>query len=353
MEFSDSLEQAEEYSGAALARMEQLGVPKTPSNFMVWYCYVSEKFPDLKRTIDVLISNEREFNARVNDELHAKFFSFQKESDRLNTAAKKFETMMAQLATQMGQSTEGAERYGEALESFSGGLAKGSDGDVKKMVSNILSETRQMKEVNDQLETELSASSQEIRQLKADLINMRKEAMTDALTGIANRKLFDATIRDEAGLAMEGGTDLCLLMSDIDFFKKFNDTHGHQMGDQVLKLVARTMTECVKGQDTAARYGGEEFGIILPKTKLDEAIKVGNQLRERLASKKMVNRKNGTDLGTITLSLGASKYRYGEPLSQWIQRADEALYLAKHSGRNQVKSEVDLDEGALDLKDSA
>jgi diguanylate cyclase len=125
------------------------------------------------------------------------------------------------------------------------------------------------------------------------------------------------------------------------------------MGDQVLKLVARTMTECVKGQDTPARYGGEEFGIILPKTKLEQAIHVGNELRERLASKKMINRKNGSDLGTITLSLGAAKYRYGEPLNQWVHRADEALYLAKRSGRNQVKSESDLEEGALDLQDTA
>lgn len=352
MEFSDSLEQAEEYSASALALLEKYGIPKTPSNFIVWYCYVSEQFPDLKRTIDVLISNEREFNSRVNEELHTKYFSFQKESDRLNTAAKKFEDMMAQLAGQMGQSSEDAERYGEALESFSGGIQQ-SGGDVQKMVAEILSETRQMKEANSKLESELDQSSQEIKQLKADLVSMRKEAMTDALTGIANRKLFDSTLREEAAQAMEKGYDLCLLMTDIDFFKKFNDTHGHQMGDQVLKLVARTMTECVKGQDTPARYGGEEFGIILPKTKLEQAIHVGNELRERLASKKMINRKNGSDLGTITLSLGAAKYRYGEPLNQWVHRADEALYLAKRSGRNQVKSESDLEEGALDLQDTA
>lgn len=352
MEFSDSLEQAEEYSAAAMSMLEKYRIPKTPANFIVWYCYVSEKFPDLKRTIDVLISNEREFNVRVNDELHTKYFSFQKESDRLNTAAKKFEDMMAQIAGHMGESTEGAERYGEALQNFTGGLQAGSS-DMKNLVSEILKETKAMKETNDKLETELTQSSEEIKQLKADLINMRKEAMTDALTGIANRKLFDSALREEVGSAMENGHDLCLLMTDIDFFKKFNDTHGHQMGDQVLKLVARTMTECVKGQDTPARYGGEEFGIILPKTNLKQAIHVGNELRERLASKKMVNRKSGQDLGTITLSLGAAKYRFGEPINQWVHRADEALYLAKRSGRNQVKSETDLDDGAIDLQESA
>lgn len=352
MEFSDSLEQAEEYSAAAMSLLEKYGIPKTPANFIVWYCYVSEKFPDLKRTIDVLISNEREFNARVNDELHTKYFSFQKESDRLNTAAKKFEDMMAQIAGQMGESSEGAERYGEALQNFTGGLQAGSP-DVKDLVSEILEETKAMKETNSKLETELTQSSEEIKQLKADLINMRKEAMTDALTGIANRKLFDSALREEVAAAMEKGHDLCLLMTDIDFFKKFNDTHGHQMGDQVLKLVARTLTECVKGQDTPARYGGEEFGIILPKTSLTQAIHVGNELRERLASKKMVNRKSGQDLGTITLSVGAAKYHFGEPINQWVHRADEALYLAKHSGRNQVKSEADLDDSAIDLQESA
>ena len=86
--------------------------------------------------------------------------------------------------------------------------------------------------------------------------------MTDGLTGVANRKCFDDTLGKAIEEAIEGGEPLSLIMLDLDHFKAFNDTYGHQVGDQVLKLLGRTLVQCVKGQDTAARYGGEEFAVI-------------------------------------------------------------------------------------------
>ena len=133
-------------------------------------------------------------------------------------------------------------------------------------------------------------------------------------------------------------------MLDIDFFKKFNDNFGHQLGDQVLKLLGVILTDGIKGQDTAARYGGEEFVVILPKTLLIDAMGLANNIREKLESRAIVNKVTGKKLGAITMSIGVSQYVYGEPLAQLIHRADRALYAAKHAGRNQVLSEKDLED---------
>ena len=125
-------------------------------------------------------------------------------------------------------------------------------------------------------------------------------------------------------------------MLDIDYFKKFNDTYGHQVGDQVLKLVASTLKTGVKGGDIVARYGGEEFAIILPKTTKENAFTVAEHVRDSVSSKDIINRGTGKVLGQIRLSVGVSEYKPGESIEDLIERADKALYEAKNNGRNQT-----------------
>src|SRR6185437_6898731 len=146
---------------------------------------------------------------------------------------------------------------------------------------------------NEQLESRLSQSSGEIKELRQNLAAVRHEAMTDALTGIANRKSFELTLRNAARDAVETGEPLALLFIDIDRFKHFNDTYGHQLGDQVLRLVARTLTDCVKGRDTAARSGGEEFAILLPQTRVVDAMRLAELIRKTMMRCKIVSKTSG------------------------------------------------------------
>jgi len=163
---------------------------------------------------------------------------------------------------------------------------------------------------------------------------------TDYLTGVLNRRYFMERLEQAYRAAKETGSPLAVAMFDIDHFKAFNDTHGHLVGDHVLKLVARMLTECIKGRDTATRYGGEEFAIILPRTSLENAIKLAEQVRTFVGGRQIVNKARNANYGTVALSVGVAQFRPGEPAMTLVRRADQALYAAKRSGRNRVSVEA-------------
>jgi diguanylate cyclase len=127
-----------------------------------------------------------------------------------------------------------------------------------------------------------------------------------------------------------------VLLIDIDHFKQFNDTHGHQIGDDVLRLMARTLKETVKGRDVAARYGGEEFAVLLPDTDLDRARLVAENIRAAIAGKELRKRSTRENLGRITVSVGVAEYKPDDDLEALIGRSDRSLYAAKNNGRNLV-----------------
>lgn len=344
MEYTEGMDQALAYAEQAIELMREHQVPATPRNFAVWYSYVNEKYPDLKKTLGVLISNKQSFSSEKNDEIYDKFFTHNEEGLALQETSKQIEEQVGRVLGMIGDASGGVEDFGNSLKDGLGAIAdsQGLD-DIRAAVQSLAAETQKMHHSNSALQEKLKASSQEIASLRQNLEDVQREAMTDALTGIANRKMFDATLRQRAMEAMEDGEPLCLALADIDFFKKFNDTYGHQTGDQVLKLVARIMSGNVKGNDLAARYGGEEFAVILPKTVMGDARTVCEQISKAVSSKRIRNRSTGEEMGNITLSIGIAMFRPGEPLSDFIQRSDQGLYFAKGNGRDQVVLETQLE----------
>ena len=178
--------------------------------------------------------------------------------------------------------------------------------------------------------------------LQRNLDEFRRESMLDPLTKIYNRKAFDEGLLRTITEADESGKPLALLLLDIDHFKNFNDTYGHQTGDQVLRLVAMTLKSNIKGRDIVARYGGEEFAAILPTTDLDGATILAENIRKAIQAKELLKRSTNEKLGRITASVGIAVYRPGETPSALIERADRCLYAAKHAGRNCVIGEDDV-----------
>jgi diguanylate cyclase len=344
MKSPDSLDVAAHCARAALAMMERHKVPPHPENYAIWYAYVAGRNPDLTAAIDEILRSGKRFTPDVNDHLYERFAVFPQDTAELREVGQRVEEAVGRVLEYLSNANQGTTSYGAALEDFSGKLADGpSAAGLAELVASILAETRVMSDLNRQLEQRLENSSAEIARLRNHLDDLKREASTDALTQLANRKLFDHSLNLAVLDARAAESPLSLLMIDIDHFKQFNDTYGHQLGDQVLKLVARSLTEVAQAKDTAARYGGEEFAVILPATTLDKSVEVAEAIRNQVSSKRLTNRRTGQVLGQITLSIGAALLRGEDAPDTLVHRADEAMYLAKREGRNRVKSETDLD----------
>jgi diguanylate cyclase len=334
--------EASGWADQAMKRMAEEALSPTPHHFAIWYGYYSGEVPDLIRAIDLDIAASKPFTPARMEELYGKFFSFDREQKAVIQAGMRIQDALGQLLELIRSSGAGTDRYGKALQLFGDRLELPGLEQLRSLVDAIASETKlvaQQKRLQDQLHL----SGAQMEELKRNLDSVRQEAITDSLTGLFNRRKFDESLQDAAERSVQTGSPLCLLMTDIDHFKKFNDNYGHTIGDHVLALVARTVKECIRSSDTAVRYGGEEFAVILPNVRISDAVRVAEQIRTAVASKRVVNRSKNITLGTITLSVGVARYVPGESVAELIKRADAGLYTAKRTGRNRVVAE---DSGA-------
>ncbi len=322
--------------------MAQHKISPTPQNFELWFTYAIGQNAELVRTLDTAVANGKASDAHFAREVHAHFFTHA-QSAAIDQLGGKLQDEVKRLALILESAGQDTSAFGQTLANVSSEL---DDGDVtqnfKTIVDGVAAATRAMETRTKKLENQLEASAGEVSTLREKMETIRQESLLDALTGLANRRAFDLQMSEAiAEVASEGG-ELCVLMGDIDHFKKFNDTWGHATGDQVLRLVAQCFKSNVKGRDTAARFGGEEFVVILPDTSLVNARRVAEQIRKAVESKTIVKRSTGESLGSITLSIGVAQFIRGEGAADAINRADTCLYAAKHAGRNCVYSEKDL-----------
>lgn len=326
----------------ALKGLHERGLPPTPENYAVLFTHASGGNAALSAELDRLKASGQPLTTETLSGLHDRFLGAASERAGLQAVSARVEETVRSLIDRIGAAEAGAARYGRTLTDFSGELAgDGLTGEsLRAVVGAMIGETERMVALNRQLEQRLSNSAQEIGQLRADLDAVREEANTDPLTALPNRRSFDREL--EAAAAATPPGMLSLLALDIDHFKRFNDTHGHQTGDHVLKLVARSMASTVGKNGFPARLGGEEFAVLLRNTDLRTAREVAEAVRIAVGTKTLRNRRTAETLGNITLSVGVAVYQTGEPLADFIARADEALYLAKRCGRNQVRTEAEV-----------
>ena len=325
------------FADTTLALMERAGVTLTPENYMVWYTHAAGRDPALSRLIDVYMSNGEPFTEERNLELYERFCGDGKQAEGIQAVGEKMGQTLGQIIGGVEENLQDTQAFGSMLSSLNDKIANSSEAEVMiDLVGKLRAETSFMHNRIRALEDRLSNGANEISDLKKQLTEVQREANTDALTMVSNRKRFDVELRSQAATAVETGDPLCLIMIDIDHFKNFNDTHGHQIGDLVLRLVARTLDLSTKGQDTVARYGGEEFAIILPETDIGNAYNLAERIRQKMAESRIRLKDHDRHLGKITVSAGVALYVPGEPLTHLIERADQCLYRAKEAGRNRV-----------------
>ena len=313
-----------------------------PEGYELWFNYASGIKPELNKKIKDLLNGNPRIPQEELDQLYKTYILSADIGGQMEKISSQVSDELSGIMDLVGSSLKNTESYSESLEIFTSELADIKDeGSLRMMISSMATATFQMAQNTKELEGSLARSKDQINELNMSIETIRAESMTDALTGIANRKKFDLSMDKETTYSRLENEPMCLLLTDIDHFKNFNDTHGHQTGDQVLRLVASILKQNVKGRDLAARYGGEEFAIILPQTELPAAKIVAEQIRMAVASKELVKKSTGDKLGRVTLSIGVAQLGETDNVTSLIARADECLYAAKHAGRNNVQTEED------------
>ena len=325
--------------------------PAYPRFYEVWYTYAAGYNRKLNRAINNALKSSARIPSDFIERMYYELISPARFGDELSNMGTQMSDSVGDLMKLVEESAGSVGEYGTELRDAASRLsATGSQEQVTAIIQRVLGATRVMERSNEKLEAQLNDSRHQIAELQSKLERARTESITDELTGLKNRRHFDKALDAALPVHREEKQPLTVVMCDIDHFKHFNDTHGHQTGDQVLKLVGMTIAQTVKGRDIPARYGGEEFGIILPGTDLPGAEIVAEHLRDAVMNKELIKRSTGQTIGRITMSFGVALLTDHDTPASLVSRADACLYQSKHDGRNCVTIEDDLrDDRRLDV----
>ncbi len=328
-------EHGKDLANSALKIMERHGIAPSPENYFVFASHASGQIPELSRELNEMMLSGDGITSKNCQELYAKHCTQGALAETLTTNSSDVENQLGDAIDALKAAGRDTREYGETLEGASGQLEKTSDPDVlRRMVASLVDATQKMQAHTNQLEAKLQETTREVQNLRVNLEQVREEAMTDALTGVANRKRFDEFI--QRTVQNENGGQTALIIADIDHFKSFNDNWGHQTGDQIIRFVAAVLSKHAPEGALVARYGGEEFAIVLPGVSLDEANTTAEQIRVSVERKVLMRKSTNEQLGTVTISLGIASHREAESAFEFIERADNALYVSKSNGRNQT-----------------
>jgi diguanylate cyclase len=338
--YTDKIGRAGEYLRLALTHISKYNLPVNPVNYTVWYEYVSGKNRELKKAIDHSLKTEAGFSRNRVETLYEKHITG---ADRITVSRilVRMALMLRNIISHVALTSDDLSGHGKSLEKLAAQIHIARDDDkIKHLIRQMVSETRALVDSGKRLQTRMKISSGDLEQLQKEIDKSRMEARTDALTGLLNRRGLESRLKTEQIRARNTQTPFSIILTDIDHFKKVNDTFGHLVGDNLLKILGRLLKSHLRKNDTAARYGGEEFLLILSGTGLRDAVAVGEKIRRSMTLKEWKIKRNNTQMGKITVSMGIAAYRPGDTVKALVERADEALYRAKNNGRDRIEIET-------------
>ena len=258
---SESMEQSRRLGAAVWAEMERHSILPTPRAYELWFTYRSDTNSELTQRLNGLLKRGDILTTAVLDMLHGEFVvGTGVNMDAVERGAGEIQRAAQELAEKVAGSQAAIIGYGNTLTHWAEHLGNKLTVDgLIGAISTLTAETARAAERNRELEQQLSASTTRISRLRQSLADVKQEATTDALTGLANRRAFQIRLKRALIQARtEPSSVTSVLLLDVDHFKRFNDNYGHSTGDLVLRLISRLLTDNSKGRDTVARYGGEQ-----------------------------------------------------------------------------------------------
>lgn len=339
MKFSENSDQAADYLRQAVPQMVKHRIVPNPLNYTLWYSYFSNSFPLLNKELDQVIERLGTCPPEFGESLFLRHISELDKNDEehLNTFQKALSHLVNDLSDSMNQTAKQTTGYSQALmDNLTVLTNQDFDHAIAPVLSKLKANASAICTANEKFQGQLSAAQTEIKFLKNELEHSKREASTDPLTGLYNRRVLESIYHQFVNDSDEDN-DITLIMMDIDKFKVFNDTHGHVMGDKILKFIGQLLKKECKDPVVPVRLGGEEFALLCPNFGLEQAFDVAENIRTNLARVTFSNKRTGKKIEPVTASFGVALNKPKEYLKNMLERADQALYAAKNAGRNQVK----------------
>jgi len=336
--YQETKPQSAEIMRQTIALMGQHDAAYNPVSFAVWYEFAAGMNGRLSHAIDrEVVSKPRLGDADI-VRLYKEFVADidPAKMERISGELQRVMQGMGDSATRTGDQ---ADAFNVQLRSLTQALSTNDPKALTPLVSEALVGTLQMQNTAHQLEQQVINSRQEIERLQQELVRARDESVLDPLTKVLNRRGFDQKMASLLAQPPAGDNAHCLIMLDIDHFKKVNDTFGHVMGDRVIEAMGEVLRTCVapaKGAAVTARYGGEEFAILLPDSTLENGVQLADVVRQRFSAMKVRDRRTQEVVLSVSVSGGVATLRQGEDAQGLVARADAALYKSKELGRNRV-----------------
>lgn len=327
-----------------LSELRDLGLQATPHAFAVWHAHAMGSDALLSASIRELMHTLKLDDAAMEQlhDTHVRSTMALRMAERSSRAIMlEIDGIVELIKLSLGSATQ----FGSTLSTLLRDLVQTSDpGALREIVGTLVTAAEETRQVNVTLEKGLRSARTEIDDLRKMLEDTRVASLTDALTGISNRKHLDISLEQALDAANASRTPFALLMIDIDHFKQFNDQHGHLTGDKVLKVVAQALKSKFQGRATVARFGGEEFAVIVPNGDLTSGWVSAEAARHSIMARELVKRSSGERIGRISISVGVAAWRRQDTALRIIARADAALMHAKRMGRNRTVTEEQLQE---------
>jgi diguanylate cyclase len=306
-----------------------------PSNYALWYTYVSNESPELKTAIDHVLDNNIQLSEIKTKALYRDYIA---ETDEVTAweLRQSVEAMLIELSQSLQDTRSETTNFKKTMDTCVDDLAKVekeglSIEEVMALVRNLVKDTQNIRRSTINFDTALIDAQNEIEALRAQLEQSQQDALYDALTGLCNRRYFDEELATQSLQP-----NLCLIMVDLDHFKKINDNYGHVMGDIVLKATAKKLQATCRDGAQAFRFGGEEFAIIIPSSNFAKARSMAESMRKAIEKIGVKDKRTGEVLGDIAASIGVAELTKGMNPLALIEKADKQLYEAKRLGRNRV-----------------